>query len=280
MLKHRILTAAVLAPLFLAALFLLPPSLLSLLFAALICLAGWEWSALAGLRRTQDRLAYIFVLIVTLGIMAWVMTDLTMTMICLALATLFWLVVMAWLQYYQRHGHLHASRPPLWFGTVVGLIVLLPCWLGIMALLTRLPDGRVLVLLLMLLVWGADTGAYFAGRRWGRRKLAVHISPGKSWEGVFGGLVLTLPLALATALLLAGSVGGGVLIFVLCLLTVIISVVGDLFESVVKRLSGVKDSGSVLPGHGGILDRIDSLTAAAPLFTLGLLVLLADGGAA
>jgi phosphatidate cytidylyltransferase len=128
----------------------------------------------------------------------------------------------------------------------------------------------------MLLIWGADSGAYFAGRRWGKRKLAVQLSPGKTWEGVCGGAVLALLLVLPlTVWLLSNQVTGQMLWWpayaLLCVVTIVVSVSGDLLESVAKRRAGVKDSGQILPGHGGVLDRIDSLTAAAPCFTLGLL---------
>ncbi|MGB4876542.1 MAG: phosphatidate cytidylyltransferase, partial [Candidatus Competibacter sp.] len=140
-------------------------------------------------------------------------------------------------------------------------------WAALMAL--RADYGPRSVVFLLLLVWAADIGAYFAGRRWGRRKLAPAISPGKTWEGALGGGLATLVLALVgAAFLKVGASGFGFV--AVCLITMGFSIAGDLFESMMKRQSGLKDSGSLLPGHGGVLDRVDSLSAAAPVFLLGL----------
>jgi len=158
-----------------------------------------------------------------------------------------------------------------------GFFVLVPAWIAPLALRELpqglLPDGRWLTLYLLMIVWVADSGAYFAGHRWGKTKLAPHVSPGKTWEGVAGGLAAVLLLAL-----LAGVFGWRfgaselVIWVILSLVTAFVSVFGDLFESRAKRAAGVKDSGSILPGHGGVLDRIDAFTAAAPVFMLAWLL--------
>jgi len=152
---------------------------------------------------------------------------------------------------------------------VAGPFVLLPAWLALVRLHAQGPtlDGPQLLTFLLLLVVAADVGAYFAGRAFGKHKLAPRVSPGKTWEGVAGGLAGASLLALAGALWFELPLPRFVL---LCVLVVMISVVGDLAESLFKRHAGVKDSGSILPGHGGILDRIDSLTAAGPCFVLGM----------
>jgi phosphatidate cytidylyltransferase len=126
------------------------------------------------------------------------------------------------------------------------------------------------VLFCLLLVWMADIGAYFAGRRFGRRRLAPEVSPGKTWEGVLGGVAACIPVAVGGSFWVSVPLGG---FLVLCLATVACSIVGDLTESLLKRFAGVKDSGTLFPGHGGVMDRIDSLTAAAPVLLLGLTVL-------
>jgi phosphatidate cytidylyltransferase len=147
------------------------------------------------------------------------------------------------------------------------MVVLIAPWVAFMGLRSEFGPGYVLFL--FLLVWAADVGAYFAGRRWGQHKLAPAISPGKTWEGVAGASAATLILALLGAALLDESVRWPTFV-VVCLITAGFSIAGDLFESMIKRQCGVKDSGSLLPGHGGVLDRVDSLTAAAPVFLLGL----------
>jgi phosphatidate cytidylyltransferase len=153
---------------------------------------------------------------------------------------------------------------------LAGDLILVPAWGALVALHGQEPHGPAWVLFLAALVWLADIGAFFAGRRWGRRKLAVRVSPGKSWEGVAGGVLAALAGA-AVAVVLAGEPLHQVpILFVLVVVTVAASVLGDLTESLFKREAGLKDSGGLLPGHGGVLDRIDSLLAAAPVFVLGL----------
>ena len=146
-----------------------------------------------------------------------------------------------------------------------GLLILLPAWQGLV-LFKQWPEANWLILAVMVLVWGADIGAYFAGRRFGKRKLAPQVSPGKSWEGVFGGLLATLLICVGVAIYRDWSFASLLLGLIGTAVVVLISVVGDLTESMFKRQSGVKDSSNLLPGHGGVLDRIDSLTAAIPVF--------------
>lgn len=143
--------------------------------------------------------------------------------------------------------------------------VLIPAWAALTAI-KALPDGEWLILLLLLLVWGADTGAYFTGRALGKRKLMPRVSPGKTLEGVYGGLVVCVVIAAIYAFFRELSLNSAVFLMLLAVLTAVASVLGDLFESMFKRERGIKDSGTLLPGHGGVLDRIDSITAAAPIF--------------
>ena len=132
--------------------------------------------------------------------------------------------------------------------------------------------GGQLLLLLMLIIWSADTGAYFIGRRWGRRRLASHVSPGKTWEGTAAGLISSLSIGCIYVIVLNADLNQFLVLLVIILATFIFSVIGDLFESIMKRDANVKDSGHLLPGHGGVLDRIDSLTAAGPVFTLAIIL--------
>jgi phosphatidate cytidylyltransferase len=152
-----------------------------------------------------------------------------------------------------------------------GLVVLLGLWLAVVHLHGHSERGPELVLFLMLLIWTADTAAFFTGRRWGKTKLAPIISPGKTWAGVYGALVGAAAAGLLLSWWLSLSSVLTAVAVMICVVTAFVSVVGDLYESLVKRRRGVKDSGRLLPGHGGMLDRIDSLTAAAPVFTLGVL---------
>ena len=150
--------------------------------------------------------------------------------------------------------------------TLMGLLVLIPAWLALLRLQAQNPWW---VMYVMGIVWGADTGAYFAGRKWGQRKLAPDVSPGKSIEGVIGGLSVTLVLAIVVAVQIEMNLFRALCFVFLTGFVCLVSVLGDLLESMMKRHRGIKDSGNILPGHGGILDRIDSLTAAAPVFLLG-----------
>jgi phosphatidate cytidylyltransferase len=150
---------------------------------------------------------------------------------------------------------------------VIGLLILLPAWQGLVYI-KHMALGNWLIMAVMVLVWGADIGAYFSGRAFGKRKLAPAVSPGKSWEGVYGGLVLTLVITAVVGVVRDWSVKQILLALIAAAVVVLISVVGDLTESMFKRQAGIKDSSNLLPGHGGVLDRIDSLTAAIPVFAV------------
>ncbi len=265
MLATRILTVAILVPLVLAALFLLPSTGWALAALLVIVAASYEWAGLAGL--TQWR-AIVFVAVTALIGLALVFgagfergSD-SIALVGCAVATAFWLFVApTWL----------ARRSPASsrFALVTaGWVVLIGAWIALVHLQARSPW---LVLAAMAIVWVADTAAYFAGRALGTRKLAPQISPGKTWEGVYGGLAAVALYALALSPLAARAGYGGVVsiaaivVFVVCALALaVLSVVGDLTESLLKRHAGVKDSGKLLPGHGGVLDRIDALLAAMP----------------
>ncbi|MCP5158892.1 MAG: phosphatidate cytidylyltransferase [Gammaproteobacteria bacterium] len=264
MLKQRIVTASILVVLVVWAVLKLPMTGFGLALLAVILSGAWEWARLIGLPTIRDRLLYVSgVLVLILAI--WPLLDHPALMSgLLVLTVLGWCGALLWLRRYARRPD-HQDQP--WSVGIAGLVVLPAPWVAFMGL--RGEFGPSYVLFLFLLVWTADVGAYFAGRRWGRRKLAPAISPGKTWEGVGGAGMATLALALVGAVLL--EVGSRWPVFVMvCLVTVGFSIAGDLFESMLKRQRGVKDSGSLLPGHGGVLDRVDSLTAAAPVFLLGL----------
>lgn len=260
MLRQRIGTALILAPLALAGLFGLSGSGFALFTGAVVLLGAWEWANLAGFERPKQRLAYVIILALLMLWGWWV--GATQSVWPLWLGAVGWLVNFYWV---ARYPHSSAQWRTASMRLLMGVWVLLPCWVGFIQLRA---SGAEWLLYVLLLVWLADIGAYFAGRRFGRHKLAPRVSPGKSWEGVYGGLVATASLALVSSIWLTSDAGQVAWLVVTTLLVTLVSVLGDLFESMLKRLRNIKDSSQLLPGHGGILDRIDSLTAAVPLFAL------------
>jgi phosphatidate cytidylyltransferase len=274
MLRHRVITAGCLIPPVLAGLLFLPTPAIALLFAVLAGIGAWEWASLAGWSEPAARFLYCLAIGVCLGIsyallrLPW---DGPGLMDWWALLLSWWGLCAYWLFDYQRRGPgIPRSRPIL---AMAGLLVVVPAWAAIVRLHGAIDAGGYLVVSLLLIVWAADTGAFFVGRRYGRHRLADRVSPGKTWEGVLGGLLAGALVALLCSAPLALGPHERLLFVFVCVLTILFSVLGDLFESLVKRQAGVKDSGSLLPGHGGVLDRIDSLTAAAPVFALGMIAL-------
>lgn len=265
-LKQRIITASLLAPLALWGIWALPVKGFAIAIAIIFAMAGWEWSRLAGLTQPVGRILYVALAVIPMALLYPMLFQGNWSQFVLIVAMMWWsFALMSVLSYPQGSGMWQRSAVAR---GIAGLLVLLPAWAALVLLHQRLGPGYVI--LLMFIVWGADTGAYFAGRAFGRHKLAPRVSPGKTWEGVAGGGVLAVLVALLGTLWLE-PVGGYGPFLILVLITVMISILGDLVESLFKRVADIKDSGGLLPGHGGVLDRIDSITAAAPLFTLGLL---------
>lgn len=271
MLRQRLLTSLVLIPPLIAAVFWLPPAAVAALFGAFIAAAAWEWSALAQLGRQRSRLAYTGI-VLAIGTAA---VSLALSPVAFGFAI--WLLtatVAFWLWMLLELSGIRAV--PRWLTASTlgkyasGMGVLIPVWTALVLLHRHDPDRPYAVLFLLALVWAADTAAYFSGHACGRVKLAPAISPGKTVEGAAGGLVAVLLLAYLGGTLIWRLEGGGLAAWLgLCLAAGLFSVLGDLTESRFKRLAGVKDSGRLLPGHGGVLDRIDALSAAAPVFALG-----------
>lgn len=271
MLRTRVLTALALVAALLAAMFLLPPAGW-LVFAAIICGgAAWEWG---GFGRFPAGQRIVFALLMgaacfVVGAMAGLTSELdgppSGLMMLYAVGAAFWLLVAPlWLVRKWRFGGALAT-------VVVGLVVLLPAALALAHL--RLVDPWLL-LAAMAAIWVSDIAAYFTGRAFGRRKLAPSISPGKTWEGAGGAVVgvIVFGLVVLFAGLPALRAAGSIALFIVLLTGfTIVGILGDLFESLLKRQAGLKDSGALLPGHGGILDRIDSLTSTLPLVGLAAL---------
>lgn len=280
MLKQRLLTIAVLLPLFVWCVLAMPTRYFALCIALMVLIGAWEWARLVGMTARAQRVAYLAVMGAALVAAAGLLALPLLRQFVLAGAVLWWAIAMISIRRYSLDpsGFLNALRqsgplhfPPYWLFGMLGIVVLVPAWLGLVIIHGNEFAGGYLVLLLMVVVWGADSGAYVAGRLWGRTKLAPVVSPGKSWEGVYGGLAAAILGVLGSGLWFGLDWRTLVTLMLLGFVTVLFSVVGDLFESMVKRLAGVKDSGRLLPGHGGMLDRIDSVTAAAPVFALGLI---------
>ncbi|MCD6060059.1 MAG: phosphatidate cytidylyltransferase [Moraxellaceae bacterium] len=266
-LRQRVVTALVLIPVVIWCIFLAPDAWAFRAFAAFVVVVGaWEWTAMMGWKSSPLRLAYAAAVLALLVALVLLPPQREVHLVVYGVAVAFWLAAHRLVRAYPEGTASWANVPML---GAIGFVLLVPAWLGLTTLQNQSPWW---LLYLFLLVWGADTGAYFAGRAFGKVKLAPAVSPGKSFEGFIGGVLLTFALALAVAMW-RDLAGQRFMAFVgLSLLTVLASVLGDLFESMVKRKAGIKDSGTIFPGHGGALDRIDSLTAAAPLFALGWLL--------
>ena len=260
MLKQRIITALMIALPLLGVLFFAPALFTVGLFAMIVLLGAWEWSGLLALRSKWYRGVYLLLIFICLCI-AWnYLRDSDALPLLLQIAWFWWLVVLLWIALIPHHKSRAAAA-------LAGVLTLVPAWLSIAVLVLLNPQW---VLFLLLLVISVDVGAYLCGRRYGRTKLAPQVSPGKTWEGVLGGVLSSLVIMGLGAYWFDQFT---VAFFVIGLLTVAVSIVGDLSESLFKRHAGLKDSGNILPGHGGVLDRIDSITAAAPVLVYGLMYL-------
>lgn len=264
--KQRTLTALILTPLAIALILLPPTPVFALVVAIAFLLALWEWTRLAGFsgRRLRGAMitgyAALFVLLWSLrGTVAWSATILA--------GLAWWAIALLWLRHYAFGAA--PTRENGWLKLGAGALVVLPAWAALVEVHGSTPHGHLWTLLALMIVWAADTAAYLAGSRYGRRKLAPRISPGKTLAGVWGAMAgAVLIVLIGGPLLGAGGVSLAGLV-ALALFTTAISIVGDLFESLIKRHADVKDSGALFPGHGGLFDRLDSVFAALPVFVVG-----------
>ncbi|VAW87733.1 Phosphatidate cytidylyltransferase [hydrothermal vent metagenome] len=265
MLKQRLMTAVILIPLFVWAILSLPNAYFAILFALIATIGATEWCRLADIPAGFASGSFSAVTIILFGLMWVVSADLLLFF--LGAAVVWWFVVLGMVLNYPK-GNLLKNRT---FKVLAGLLLLVPCWLALVTLHNRSDDGPLYVLFLLTLIWVADSAAYFSGRQWGNKKMAPNVSPGKTMAGLWGAVVGGALWSVVGVLWLQPVPSMGFI--VLCMVTVLFSILGDLAESMFKRNAGVKDSGRLLPGHGGVLDRIDSVTAAAPVFAFGLLLL-------
>ncbi len=275
MLKERVITAVVLVALFLLGLLFLTPLQFSVVIGVIVSYAAWEWSDFAALDKAW-RYAYVAIVALAL-LLAGLLMDVTAGTLAINLGVakaflttgcLWWLVAFFMVISYPGSENIWGSKLAR---SLMGLLVLVPTWVAVATLIHQ-PDGVWLMLLVILIVVLADVGAYFTGRKFGKNKLAPRVSPAKSWEGFFGGLAANVLLIFVLGASFGFHPSGWLLLAMTVLLTSMFSVLGDLLESMLKRYRGIKDSGSILPGHGGVMDRVDSLSAALPVFTLAFLV--------
>ncbi len=275
MLKQRILTGVILAVGFLAAVIFLPLAGLAAVFALIVALGGWEWSRMAGWSAVPLRILYVAVLLGTMAFLYWYCQlasapNVELVQPFLGLACLWWSIALLWLKSYPASAAMWGN---LAMRSLMGILILAPAWMSAVFLLSY-PRGGLLMVAMIVVVVTADIGAYFSGKGFGKHKLAPKVSPGKTWEGFWGGMLSCLLLAVLVWSLLPPSFDhvGLTSVITVFVCTALFSVVGDLVVSMVKRNTGVKDSGNLLPGHGGLMYRLDSICGAAPVFALGLLL--------
>jgi phosphatidate cytidylyltransferase len=273
MTSTRIIAALVMAPLAIAAILLLPTPWLVALVALVFLMGMWEWFKLAEIDDTLSRTILLVANLVLMVLLVWASAgSMVLFQIVTLIGAAWWCAALLWLRFFNfASDHETYARV---FKLAAGTLAILPAWCALGLIHASEPNGHRWLLAALSVVWAADSGAYFAGRqfggRWfGSRKLAPRISPNKTLEGLLGGLAAGVVAGLGFAWL-AGLTLPQVPAFVLvAIAAVLFSVVGDLFESLLKRHVGAKDSGNMIPGHGGILDRLDGVLAALPIFAVG-----------
>lgn len=272
MLIQRILTAIVLIPLVIIALFFAPLSIFSYLIIAVCALAAWEWGNF--LAERTEKTVLLFLIVFSIVLLNFIPIEPTLKSklftLIICLSVIWWLTALLLVVGYPNSAK-YWSKSPL-IKLLFAFFTLVPFFIGMLELRTinysvNSYTGAIWLLYVFVLVWATDTGAYFAGRAIGKRKLAVKVSPGKTVEGFIGGVSLAILVCVIAYLTGYFNINFTQFLFS-SLLAVLASVLGDLTESMFKREAGIKDSGNLIPGHGGILDRIDSLTAAVPVFTI------------
>jgi phosphatidate cytidylyltransferase len=272
MTKTRLLAALIMAPVAILTVLFASTPVLAALSALLFLVALWEWLKLADV---EDTLARTVLLLCNIGLMAALVWgsrsaqggSLALLQLVALIGVGWWVLSLAWLRHYSFASD-HDTHARV-FKLAAGTLAVIPAWAALCLIHASEPNGHRWLLLALLLVWAADTGAYFAGRRFGKRKLAPRISPNKTVEGLAGGVLLAVVVAMVGAPLAGATLAQMPAVALVAVATILASVTGDLFESLLKRHIGVKDSGDLIPGHGGVLDRMDSVLAALPVFALG-----------
>lgn len=276
--RTRVIAALVMAPFAIGAILLLPTSWLAMLAAIVFLVGLWEWFKLAEIDDTLQRTVLLTANLLLMVLLVWASrgsgdaADLVPLRLMALAGVGWWLLALLWLRFFH-----FASDHETWarvFKLAAGTLAVVPAWCALGLIHASEPNGHIWLFTALAIVWAADSGAYFAGRHFGGRwfqgrKLAPRISPNKTLEGLLGGLAAGMLVAAVGALIAGAGVGQLAGVLVVAVFTVLFSVVGDLFESLLKRHVGAKDSGDLIPGHGGVLDRIDGVLAALPIFVLG-----------
>lgn len=268
--KQRVLAAAVMTPIAIAIVLLLPTHWLAGVFAVTLLLALWELSRMVGVEHTIGRVAYLAGNAAIMAWLAWFGLP-GLGLVIVLLGVMFWLLVCLWL---LRFDFASGAGPgPRLVKLLAGSLAVIPAWVALGILHAGNPGEPALVgpgwaLLVLAMIWASDTGAYFTGMRFGRRKLSPRISPNKTWEGFWGGMALSIAVGLAVAPFLGVGLAQLPAMALLAAAVCVAAVIGDLFESLIKRHAGCKDSGTLIPGHGGVYDRLDSVLAALPVAVL------------
>ncbi len=268
--KQRIITSLILAPITIAFILLSSTPLFAGLLVVAWAAAMWEWTRLIGMQRHLARaLAVGLTILLMVGL--WLLRGQAAWWLCIGVGVVWWLIALGWMRGYSFAAS--PNRRNVAIKLVAGWLVLIPSWTALVQIHDEPGFGGAWALYALFVVWAADTFAYFVGSRWGRNKLAPRISPGKTLEGVWGALVGSGLIALIGGWWIGARGVPLALLVVLGLLCVVWSILGDLFESLMKRQANVKDSGALFPGHGGLLDRLDGVFAAMPVFALGKLLI-------
>ena len=271
MLKNRVVTAVIILPIVVWCILGLPWVGFAILSAAVLAWGAWEWGGLLahhraeGNKQLSTRFFYLAIILICFLTSYFLPPE-----IILFVALIWWLIAIALLFFYSQTNIFWGKS---WvIQAVMGILALVPCWIGL-NVIHFLEKGNHLVLFILVVIWCADTGAYFTGKQFGKVKLLPEVSPKKTVEGAFGGLLSSMIAATLGVWILKLPIHDWPELLFLTIISVIFSIFGDLLESAVKRQANCKDSGSILPGHGGMLDRIDSMLSAVPIFALGLLMI-------
>ncbi|NJC29728.1 phosphatidate cytidylyltransferase [Xanthomonas arboricola] len=269
MTKTRVIAALIMAPLAICAIVLLPKQWLAALAAILFLTGLWEWLKLSGIDDSLPRTVLLMLNLLLMVLMVWASAgSMVLFQIAALVGVVWWLLALLWLRFFTfgaDHGNGQARALKLAAGT----LAVLPAWAALVLLHANPDKGNLWLLTALTTVWAADSGAYFAGRAFGKHKLAPRVSPNKTIEGLLGGMVAGIVVACAFGWLAGLTLAHVPQLVLVSAVAVLASVLGDLFESLLKRHAGAKDSGAVIPGHGGVLDRIDGVLAALPVFALG-----------